>query len=146
MILKIDLSESTDEPVVTIQCREENALVQQLITAIQMVDQKLAVLHEGQTILLPVSQILYIESVDRKCFVYSADTVYECSRKLYELAQLLSPCSFAQISKACLVNLQNVSGIRAHIDRRLLLTLQNGEQLIASRQYAPQIKERLGVN
>lgn len=145
MILKLELSETAEEPIVTIRCKEQNALVQQLIAAIQMVDQKLAITSENQTVLLPVRSILYIESVDRKCFIYSTDQVYESSLKLYELAHQLAPCSFSQISKSCLVNLQNVSSIKAHIDRRLLITLQNGEQLVASRQYAPQIKERLGV-
>lgn len=133
MILKLELSETAKEPIVTIRCKEENALVQQLIAAIQMVDKKLAITKENQTILLPIHSILYIESVDRKCFIYSTDQVYESSLKLYELAHQLAPYSFSQISKACLVNLQNVSSIKAHIDRRLLITLQNGEQLIASR-------------
>lgn len=145
MILKLELSETAEEPIVTIRCKEQNALVQQLIAAIQMVDQRLAITSENQTVLLPVRSILYVESVDRKCFIYSSNQVYESSLKLYELAHQLAPCSFSQISKSCLVNLQNVSSIKAYIDRRLLITLQNGEQLIASRQYAPLIKERLGV-
>lgn len=145
MILKLELSETAKEPLITIRCKEQNALIQQLIAAIQMVDQKLAITSENQTVLLPICSILYIESVDRKCFIYSTDQVYESSLKLYELAHQLAPYSFSQISKSCLVNLQNVSSIKAYLDRRLLITLQNSEQLIASRQYAPQIKERLGV-
>ena len=39
----------------------------------------------------------------------------------------------------------NIDSIRAYLDRRLLITMSNGEQLIVSRQYAPELKHLLGV-
>lgn len=144
--LKVEIEDDVQEPLVTIHCKEKNAFIEQLIAAIQMVDQKLLVSHNNSLTFVPVGEILYIESVDRKCFVYSVHEVYESSCKLYELTQQLSLCSFTQISKSCLVNLTNVDSIKTYIDRRLLITMQGGEQLIVSRQYAPQIKEMLGVN
>lgn len=38
-----------------------------------------------------------------------------------------------------------IDAIRAYLDRRLLITMSNGEQLIVSRQYAPELKHLLGV-
>lgn len=145
MQLKVEITDTAQEPVITIRCREKDALVERLIAAIQMADQKLPVTRDNALTFVPVGEILYIESVDRKCFVYSARQMYESPRRLYELAQQLAPYSFAQISKSCLVNLSNVDSIKTYIDRRLLITMQGGEQLVVSRQYAPQIKEMLGV-
>lgn len=126
--LKVEIEEDVQEPLVTIHCKEKNAFIEQLIAAIQMVDQKLLVNHNNSLTFVPVGEILYIESVDRKCFVYSVHEVYESSCKLYELTQQLSLCSFTQISKSCLVNLTNVESIKTYIDRRLLITMQGGEQ------------------
>lgn len=145
MQLKVEITDAAQGPVITIRCREKDALVERLIAAIQIVDQKLPVTCDNAFTFVPVGEILYIESVDRKCFVYSVTQMYESPRRLYELAQQLAPYSFAQISKSCLVNLSNVDSIKTYIDRRLLITMQGGEQLIVSRQYAPQIKEMLGV-
>ncbi len=50
-----------------------------------------------------------------------------------------------RINKSCIVNLKNIDAIRAYLDRRLLITMSNGEQLIVSRQYAPELKHLLGV-
>ncbi len=39
--------------------------------------------------LLDISQVIYIESVDRKCFIYTFDEIYESDFRLYELEQQL---------------------------------------------------------
>lgn len=41
--------------------------------------------------------------------------------------------------------LRYISSLKSDIDRRIQVTLNNGEKLIVSRQYAEQLKERLGV-
>jgi DNA-binding LytR/AlgR family response regulator len=43
------------------------------------------------------------------------------------------------------VRLRFIRSIKAELDRRLRLTLENGEQMIVSRQYADELKRRLGV-
>lgn len=52
---------------------------------------------------------------------------------------------FLRISKACIVRLKYIRSLRAELDRRLRITLENGEQLIVSRQYAEELKKKLGV-
>lgn len=41
MQLKVEIEDDVQEPLVTIHCKEKNAFIEQLIAAIQMVDQKL---------------------------------------------------------------------------------------------------------
>ncbi len=52
-------------------------------------DQQLTVSFHGAATTLALSEILYIESVDRKCFVYTKDNVFETTKRLYELEQQL---------------------------------------------------------
>ena len=48
-------------------------------------------------------------------------------------------------SRQLLVNLAHVKGLRPYLNARLELALDNGEHGVASRQYAPGIKHRIGL-
>jgi DNA-binding LytR/AlgR family response regulator len=61
------------------------------------------------------------------------------------IEQQLCKGGFLRISKASLVNLKYVRSLRAELDRKIRLTLETGEQIIVSRQYADELKHRLGV-
>lgn len=61
------------------------------------------------------------------------------------MEQQLCQSGFLRISKSCLVHLKYICSLRAELDRKLRLTLDNGEQIIVSRQYADDLKQRLGV-
>ena len=100
---------------------------------------------EFWTHLLDIAQALYIESVDRKCFVYTSDEIFESDFRLYELEQQLEEYGFFRVSKSFLIHLQKVQSLKAEINRKIRITMSNGEQIIASRQYAEELKKRLGV-
>lgn len=145
MQINIEIQEDAEDTVVTIKCSKRDAFVERLVAALQIIDQEIMVMHEGNITVLNLEEILYIESVDRKCFLYTADQVYESCNKLYELEQQLAQYFFVRINKSCIVNLKNINSIKTYINRRLLITLSNEEQLIVSRQYADEIKVLLGV-
>lgn len=145
MQINIEIQEDITDTIVTIRCKERDAFVERLIAALQMIDKQIMVMHEGNITALNLEEILYIESVDRKCFLYTAEKVYESFNKLYELEQQLAQYFFVRINKSCIVNLKNINSIKTYINRRLLITLSNEEQLIVSRQYADEIKVLLGV-
>lgn len=145
MQINIEIQEDITDTAVTIKCKERDAFVERLIAALQIIDKQIMVMHEGNMVILDLEKILYIESVDRKCFLYTADKVYESFHKLYELEQQLGQYFFVRINKSCIVNLKNISSIKTYLNRRLLITLSSGENLIVSRQYADEIKVLLGV-
>ncbi len=144
MKINIEVQEGIEDTVVTIRCKEHNAQIDRLVAAMLVIDRRMTVFCGGHMAELDLEKVLYIESVDRKCFVYTGEKVYESCNKLYELEQQLEQYLFARINKACVVNLKNVESIKTYIDRRLLMTLINGERLVVSRQYAEGIKALLG--
>jgi DNA-binding LytR/AlgR family response regulator len=83
--------------------------------------------------------------VDRKTFIYTADDCYELKQRLYEIEEQLCHCGFFRVSKSCLVQLKFVRSLKSELNRKIRITLENGEQIIASRQYAEELKRRLGV-
>lgn len=141
----VEVQEDAEETVVTIRCREKNASIDKLIATLKMMDRQMAVFRDGDRTSLDLEDIFYIETVDGKSFVYTAEAVYETQERLYVLEAQLEPYRFVRIHKSAIVNLKHIQAIRAYINRRLLLTMENGEQLIASRQYTDRIKKLLGV-
>ena len=145
MQINIELAEDAEDVVITIKCREKSAYIDRLVAAVYMVDRQIIVTRGGEALPLDLERVLYMESVDGRCFVYTQEEVYECDSRLYELEQQLGPYLFVRANKSSIVNLRKIQSIRTYVNRRLLLTMENGEQLIASRQYAENIKRLLGI-
>jgi DNA-binding LytR/AlgR family response regulator len=119
--------------------------VEKIVSLMRMVDMQIAVKKGEETVLLDANRILYIEAVERNTFVYTTEEVYESDFKLYEFEQQLSERDFIRVSKQGLLNLKQVKSLRADINRKIRVTLQNGEQIIVSRMYADELRKRLGV-
>lgn len=145
MKIVINIDDKIEETEIKIHCNQLNYEVENLIATLRMLNQQLLACKDGENYLLDVNDISYIEAVDRKTFVYTEEDVYESKLKLYEMEEKLCQSGFVRVSKACLVCLKNVKSIRNDVDRKLRLTMKNDEQIIASRQYADEIKKRLGV-
>ncbi len=147
MKININVDEQLSGIEVTINCGELTEDVEHIIAAIRMSSKQLVVRNTqlGEDVILDVKDIAYIEAIDRRCFVYTEDNVFETSYKLYELESLFSGMKFCRVSKSCLVSLKFISSIKTEMNHRLRLTLKNNESIIVSRQYAEDIKEQLGV-
>ena len=52
---------------------------------------------------------------------------------------------FYAYQQSCLVNLRQIKSLWNDVERKIRLTLKNGEQIVVSRQYADEMKKRLGV-
>ena len=92
---------------------------------------------------LPVVDIFYIESVDDRTFIYLEQDCYESRKKLYEFEEILTSRRFARISKSVIINLMKIVSISPALNGRFLCKLTNGEEVIISRKYVPEIKEKL---
>ena len=145
MKIEIQLDEQIQEMEIKIRCRQLTAEVEQLLAALRMMNHQLTGKKDGELHLIDLAAVIYIESVDRHTFVYTADAVYETQLRLYELEQRLEDAGFFRVSRSCLIHLQKIRSLRTELDRKLRVTMSNGEQIIASRQYADELKKRLGV-
>ena len=52
---------------------------------------------------------------------------------------------FLRVSKQTIVNLRMIKSLKADINRKIRLTLQNGEQIMVSRMYSDELRQKLGV-
>ena len=147
LILKItiDVDDKNEEIEVNIKCNKLTSEVENLIATLRIINQQMLVIKDNENYLLDVNKISYIEALERKTFVYTEDEIFESKLKLYEMEERLCHCGFIRISKSCLIHLKYIKSIRNDIERKLRLTMKNDEQIIVSRQYADEIKKRLGV-
>jgi len=90
------------------------------------------------------SDILYIETVDNKTFLYCDKNIYETKQKLYELEEL-SMLDFLRISKSVIVNLSKIKSLAPSMSGRLEAVLLNGERVVISRQYVSELKKNFGI-
>ena len=130
MQVHVEIGEDLPETVITIRCREKTPYINKLIAALKIVDRQIVVNCGGNLTSLNLDAVLYIESVDRKCFVYTEKETCESDSRLYELEQQLREYLFVRISKSAIVNLKNIKSIKTHLGRRLLIRLNNCIQTV----------------
>ena len=145
MKIEIDIDEKYNDLLVQIKAPALTADIEKMISLMRMIDMQLAVKKNDEIILLETNQILYFETVERNTFVYTKEDTYEIDLRLYEVEQQLIEQGFIRISKTCILNLKKVQSLKAAINRKIKVTLINGEQLIVSRNYADELRRRLGV-
>lgn len=145
MKITIDINEEVSETEIHICCNRLTPEIENMMATLRIMNQQMVVTKEDVSYLLDVSKVSYIEALERKTFVYTQDAVYESRLKLYEMEERLCQSGFFRVSKSCLVHLKFIQSIRNDVERKLRLTLKNGEQIMVSRQYAEEIKKRLGV-
>ncbi len=98
---------------------------------------------EGQKEVIRPSDILYIESVDGRCFVYTQADVLGVDYSLAQLAQILDSINFFRCSKSMIINIDKVHRLRSLASNRIDATMNNGEHIIISRTYASDFRKRL---
>lgn len=145
MKITINIDEKTEETEILINCNQLTGDIENIIATLRIMNQQMIVMRDDENCLLDVNKISYIEAVERKTFVYTEDAIYESKLKLYEMEDRLCQSGFFRVSKSCLVHLKFIKSLKNDVDRKLRLTMKNGEQIMVSRQYAEEIKSRLGV-
>lgn len=145
MKINIDVDSKYEDIGVDIHVPSLTPEVEKIISLMRMMDMQIAVKKSDETVLLDVGDIFYIEAVERNTFIYTEKETYESSLKLYEFEQQLSEKDFIRISKQSVLNLRKVKSLRSDINRKIRVTLLNDEQIIVSRMYSDELRNRLGV-
>ena len=104
----------------------------------------IAVSQDDKVFIIKVSAIYYIESVDKKTFVYTKNACYDCKYRLYELETMLGGY-FMRCSKSMIINLRKVRNVKSQMSGRIDATLLNDEMIVISRSYVKEVKRRLGI-
>ena len=134
-----------DEEQVIIRCRNLSDKVLKLISELKAEQQKLTGLKDGVITMIDAKRVYYFEGVDNKVFIYCKQNVYESKLKLYEIEEKYDNTYFFRASKSIIINISKIKSISPSLSGRFEALLFNGETIVISRQYVPELKKRLGL-
>lgn len=143
MDVKISKIPEAETELVDIRCHEETESVREIADFVRSRQGMLSGTLEGRQYAVAVSEIMYIESVDNRTFIYTESKVCESKQRIYELEDILKPKHYLRVSKAALVNLMKISSVKPALGGRFSAVLSNGEEIIISRKYVADLKKTL---
>lgn len=146
-MFKISITEigNDQEEEVVIRCHEVNDEVLSIVQKLKKNDNIILGSSGSEVFRIPIKDIFYIESVDNKTFIYCQNQVFDTKARLYELEEKLAGTKMFRCSKAMILNLAKVRSVAPSMNGRFEARLTNGESVIISRQYVPNLKKRLGM-
>ena len=143
--MKITLNQDPafPEAEVIINCPQADEDILRVVAMLRIHQRKLVGMLNGEQHLLDVKDILYIDTADKRTFLYTGNAVYESALRLYELEDGLRDLDFFRAGRSVIVNFRKIKSIRPELGGRMLVTMDNDEQVYVSRQYAGELKDKL---
>ena len=146
MKIKPEQDLSCNEIEIIIKYPQKDRRVLRIIDFLQSFDMQIKCADENTERMIHIMDIFYIESVDKKTFVYLENAVYRTEFRLYQLKDKLQTYGFVQINKSCILNINALDSIRPLFKSRMEATLKNGEKVQINRNYLNEVKKALGGN
>lgn len=144
MKLNIFRESEISENRVDIYYRNKNREVDRIINYIrEMSDQTIIGFIDGYERVVSQEQLYYFESVDKKCYGYASDKVYQIKSTLSELESILEDEIFARVNKSMILNISKVQSIKSDFNMKTIAMLRNGEKAVISRHYQKEFKRKL---
>ena len=145
-IVKVEIKKvnSYDEEHAELSVVDMTDTIQSAIDTLENNCRVITARYNGQTVMCQIDKIYYIESIDKRTYIYTKDNTLEVSYRLYELETELTR-NFFRAAKAMIINIRKIKSVKSEINGRMTAELLNGEQVIIARSYVKELKERLGI-
>ncbi len=145
MKIVIEECKPEEEDQIIIRCRELDEHILKIISEFKMGQKKLSGLKDGIITMIDPANVYYFEGVDNKVFMYCKQNVYETKLKLYEIEEEFKNTNFFRASKSVILNVTKIKNVSPAYNGRFEALLFNGERVVISRQYVPELKKKLGL-
>ncbi|MBQ9823204.1 MAG: LytTR family transcriptional regulator [Solobacterium sp.] len=94
---------------------------------------------------IPVSSVIYIESLGHDVLVHTAEGVYNSSDRLVQLEKTLDPALFLRVSNSVIIAKKHVKRITAAFTRKFILTMSDGSIADVTRSYYDIFRQEFGI-
>ena len=139
--MRIEKRQVEGQPLtVIIEYPEWNESVDSLVRKIGRMDLSLVGKTDDGSVNVSISDIYYIENVERKLFLYTKDEVFRFDGTMADIESRIYETGLVRISRTCIMNTEYLTQIRQIRNSHLEAVMENGEILIVSRKYLPDIK------
>lgn len=144
MIIKKEQHPELSDLEVVIKYQEMSEQVGKVERLLCAMNHTITCMEDNQVqIQIPSNEVYYIESIDKRTFVYCKEKIYSSRQRLYQLAEELSVDGFVRATKACIVNVSYIRKIRPLQNSRIEAELSNQEKILINRKYISDIKKYL---
>lgn len=99
----------------------------------------------GSRVILPVNEVVLIESYGHSVSVQTQANTYQASDRLYQIASLLDPADFLRISNSVIIAKREVRKIAPALSMKFTLTMSNGSIVDVTRSYYYIFKEAFDI-
>ena len=140
--MRVEQRQVKDQPLtVIVEYSEYDKTVDRLISKIKNMSINFTGRADGKTVSIDISDIYYIENVERKIFLYSKQDVYRYDGNMTDIDSAIADTDLVRISRTCFMNVSHLKEIMQIKNSHLEALLDNGEKLIVSRKYLKDIKK-----
>lgn len=147
--MKVSLNIDSDyqETKVTIECRELDDSIQEVLDFLKGKETIFLVGRDGemQHILKP-ENIHYVHTEDDGVLAVTSEGSFKLKEKLYELEQILPSNKFIRLSKSVIANLHELSRFEASFNGTLCVHFKSGAKEYVTRTYVNSIKDALKMS
>ena len=140
--MRVEQRQVKDKPLtVIVEYPEYDQTVERLVNKIKNLSISFTGKADGKTFSIDISDIYYIENVERKIFLYSKKDIYRFDGNMTDIDQAIVDTDLVRISRTCFMNVFHLREIMQMKNSHLEAVLDNGEKLIVSRKYLKDIKK-----
>ncbi len=140
--MRVEQRQVKDQPLtVIVEYPEYDKSVDNLINKIKNMSISFTGKSDGKTVSIDISDIYYIENVERKIFLYSRKNVFRYDGSMADIESSIAETDLVRISRTCFMNVSHLKEIMQIKNSHLEAVLDNGEKLIVSRKYLKDIKK-----
>ena len=143
MIINLEQNDLQKDIKILITYPAKNKTVERIVSLLKSVDTQIECYSGDIVKPVNVSDIFYIESVNRKTVVCCEKEKYFIKSRLYQIYEKLRDNGFIQISKYCVLNINKLEKFKPLDNNRLEAVLTNGVNLCITRKYISGIKQIL---
>ncbi|MBO4900681.1 MAG: LytTR family transcriptional regulator DNA-binding domain-containing protein [Lachnospiraceae bacterium] len=139
--MRIEKRQVEGQPLtVIIEYPQWNESVDSLVRKIGRMDLSFVGKADDRSVNVSISDIYYIENVERKLFLYTKEDVYRFDGTMADIESRIYDTGLVRISRTCIMNTEYLREIRQIRNSHLEAVMENDEKLIVSRKYLPDIK------
>lgn len=130
--MKIKIHEGFPNVEIHIKCPQSSDEIRRVESILKSYDEKLSGTKDGQTYMVDRHEILYFESVDKRCFICTDSNTFETPLRLYKTEERLADMGFIRCSKSQIVNITKNTSLCPDFGGRIEITIENCEKIIVS--------------
>ncbi len=116
--------------------------LKQILDVLRNIDDTIDAKQEDKLSQIRYSEILYFENVEKKTVAYTLKNVYEISKWLNEIEEIM-PKSFFRCSKTTIINLAKVKSFSPSFGSKIVMNLIDGEKIYVSRKFVKPLNKKM---